>query len=297
MMLQIWHDRNARLKLEVIMHLKTLRMTRSLFALSTLVLSSACLMTSSSATTPQSSSAITVFGQPTIVVDASITQLWQQQAALSSSLEAAGLIAHDNDEEHDMHTNPNGIGGNYEADNQVPTSQSDRISDVINQVADQVDRRDSNLHRLNQTLMSHNQDPVNVSADILAVEPVANAHVSSPYGYRTLGGREFHPGIDLAVPYGSPIYATGTGTVVYSGWKNGYGNFIEIDHGNGYVTRYGHSSRLLVSVGDHVDKNQEIALVGCTGRCTGPHVHYEVLYHGKRQNPATYLALAPRRED
>jgi murein DD-endopeptidase MepM/ murein hydrolase activator NlpD len=279
------------------MHLKTLRITRSLFALSTLVLCSACLMTSSSAASHQSSSGITVFGQPAIAVDASITQLWQQQAALSSSLETMGLIAHDADDEHDIHTYPIGIGGDYEADNQVPTSQSDRISDVINQVADQVERRDSNLQHLNQSLTSRDQDPLNVSADILAVEPVANARVSSPYVYRTLGGREFHPGIDLAVPYGSPIYATGTGTVVYSGWKIGYGNFIEINHGNGYVTRYGHASRLLVSVGDHVDKNQEIALVGCTGRCTGPHVHYEVLFNGKRQNPATYLALAPRRED
>jgi murein DD-endopeptidase MepM/ murein hydrolase activator NlpD len=279
------------------MHLKTLRMTRTLFALSTLVLSSTCLMTSSSAASSQSSSAITVFGQPVIAVDAPIAQLWQQQSALSSSLEAMGLVAHDADDEHDHHTNPNGIGGNYDEENDVPTSKSDRISDTINQVADQVERRESSLQLLNQSMTSHGQGRVQISADILAIEPVANARVTSPYGYRTLGGREFHPGVDLAVPYGSPIYATGTGVVVYSGWKNGYGNFIEIDHGNGYVTRYGHSSRLLVSVGTHVNKNQEIALVGCTGRCTGPHVHYEVLLNGKRQNPSTYLALAPRREE
>lgn len=280
------------------MHLKTLRMKRSLFALSTLVLSSACFVTSSSAApTLSSSPAISVFGQPAIVVDAPIVQLWQQQSALSSSLEAAGLVAHDADDEHDHNTNPNGIGGDYDEENDVPTSKSDRISDTINQVAEQVERRESSLQLLNQSMTSRNQAKIQIGADILAVEPVANARVSSPYGYRTLGGREFHPGVDLAVPYGSPIYATGTGVVVYSGWKNGYGNFIEIDHGNGYVTRYGHSSRLLVSVGDHVNKNQEIALVGCTGRCTGPHVHYEVLLNGQRQNPATYLALAPRREE
>lgn len=278
------------------MHLKTLRMKRSLFALSTLVLSSACFVTSSSAAT-DSTRTISVFGQPAIAVDASITQLWQQQSALSSSLESVGLVAHDADDEHDRHTNPNGIGGDYDEENDVPTSNSDRISDTINQVTEQMERRESTLQRLNQSMTSREQDKIQIGSDILAVEPVANARVSSPYGYRTLGGREFHPGIDLAVPYGSPIYATGTGVVVYSGWKNGYGNFIEIDHGNGYVTRYGHASRLLVSVGEHVNKNQEIALVGCTGRCTGPHVHYEVLYHGKRQNPATYLALAPRREE
>ena len=279
------------------MHLKTLRITRTLFALSTLVLSSACLMTSSSAASLQSSNAISVFGQPAIAVDAPIAQLWQQQSALSSSLEAMGLVAHDADEEHDQHTNPNGIGGNYDEENDVPTSKSDRISDTINQVADQVERRESSLQILNQSMTIRGQGRIQISADILAVEPVANARVSSPYGYRTLGGREFHPGVDLAVPYGSPIYATGTGVVVYSGWKNGYGNFIEIDHGNGYVTRYGHSSRLLVSVGEQIKKNQEIALVGCSGRCTGPHVHYEVLLNGKRQNPSTYLALAPRREE
>ncbi len=278
------------------MHLKTLRMKRSLFALSTLVLSSACFVTSSSAATA-SPSTISVFGQPAMAADASITQLWQQQSALSSSLESMGLVAHDADDEHDHHTNPNGIGGDYEEENDVPTSNSDRISDTINQVTEQMERRESNLQRLNQSMTSRTQDKIQIGADILAVEPVANARVSSPYGYRTLGGREFHPGIDLAVPYGSPIYATGTGVVVYSGWKSGYGNFIEIDHGNGYVTRYGHSSRLLVSVGDHIKKNQEIALVGCTGRCTGPHVHYEVLLNGQRQNPATYLALAPRREE
>jgi len=205
------------------------------------------------------------------------------------------LIARDHDEDHDHHTNQDGIGGDYDPDYVTPL-RSDRISDTINQVVEQVQRRESGLQSLNQSMMTSPESKVQLR-DILAVEPVANARVTSPYGYRTMGGREFHPGVDLAVPYGTPIYATGTGVVVYSGWKNGYGNFIEIDHGNGYVTRYGHSSRLLVSVGDQIKKDQEIALVGCTGRCTGPHLHYEVLLDGKRQNPATYLALAPRREE
>jgi murein DD-endopeptidase MepM/ murein hydrolase activator NlpD len=275
------------------MHLKTLRMKRSLFALSTIVFSSACFISSSSAALSQTTgSSISVFGQATTSADASIAQLWQQQTTLATSLESVGLVTHDDDEDHHMHANLDGIGGDYETN----LASSDRIRDTINQVAEQVERRESGLQSLNQSLTSQVQPKIQLG-DILAVEPVANARVSSPYGYRTLGGREFHPGVDLAVPYGSPIYATGSGVVVYSGWKNGYGNFIEIDHGNGYVTRYGHSSRLLVSVGEHVKKNEEIALVGCTGRCTGPHVHYEVLLNGKRQNPATYLALAPRREE
>jgi len=276
------------------MHLKTLRMKRSLFALSTIVLGSTCFISSSSAAPIQTTgSSISVFGQAKTSADESIVQLWQQQTALATSLESVGLIAHDDDDVHHQHRNTtDGIGGAYDEDN-VSTSK-DRISDTINQVAEQVERRESGLQSLNQSMTSKPQAKVQLG-DILAVEPVANARVSSPYGYRYLGGREFHPGVDLAAPYGSPVYATGTGVVVYSGWKNGYGNFIEIDHGNGYLTRYGHSSRLLVSVGQQLKKNQEIALVGCTGRCTGPHVHYEVLLNGKRQNPATYLALAPRR--
>lgn len=278
------------------MHLKTIPVKRALFALSTVVLGSACFISSSSAAEAQTTgSSIAVFGQATTSADASIAQLWQQQTALTAKLESAGLVAHDDDEDHHQHSNIDGIGGDYNED-VIPSSKSDRIHDTINQVAEQVERREAGLQSLNQSLTSRTQAKVQLG-DLLAVEPVANARVSSPYGYRTMGGREFHPGIDLAVPYGSPIYATGSGVVVYSGWKNGYGNFIEIDHGNGYVTRYGHSSRLLVSVGQQIKKNQEIALVGCTGRCTGPHVHYEVLLNGQRQNPATYLALAPRRED
>lgn len=275
------------------MHLKMFRAKRALFAFSTIVLSSACFISSSSAAPIQpTGSSISVFGQAPTSADESIVQLWQQQTALATSLESVGLVGHDDDEVHHQHSNTSGIGGAYDADS--ISASKDRISDTINQVAEQVERRESGLQNLNQSLTIRSQPKVQLG-DILAVEPVANARVSSPYGYRYLGGREFHPGVDLAAPYGSSVYATGTGVVVYSGWKNGYGNFIEIDHGNGYLTRYGHSSRLLVSVGQQINKNQEIALVGCTGRCTGPHVHYEVLLNGKRQNPATYLAMAPRR--
>jgi murein DD-endopeptidase MepM/ murein hydrolase activator NlpD len=277
------------------MHLNILHIKRSLFALSTLALSGACFVAPSFATPTQSPSiAINVFGSPTTAADAAIVQLWQQQSDLSSSLEAIGLIVHDEDHKHN---NTDGIGGDFDPENKFLAPKSELMFDMIDQVADQAERREASLERLNQSIISRDQAKVQISADILAVEPVANARVSSPYGYRHLGGREFHSGIDLSVPYGSTIYATGKGVVVYSGWKGGYGNFIEIDHGNGYLTRYGHASRLLVSVGDSVDKNQEIGLVGCSGRCTGPHVHYEVVLNGKRQNPATYLALAPRREE
>ncbi|KAA8731289.1 M23 family metallopeptidase [Acinetobacter qingfengensis] len=128
----------------------------------------------------------------------------------------------------------------------------------------------------------------------LTAHPIKNARVSSTWGNRTLlGSTRHHSGVDLAAPSGTPIYATGPGIVTKSGWGTGYGNYVEIDHGNGYVTRYAHASRLGVRVGERVSAGQMIANVGCTGRCTGPHLHFEVVKNGQRQNPSTYLAMLP----
>ena len=118
--------------------------------------------------------------------------------------------------------------------------------------------------------------------------------VSSNYGGRTMGGRaENHSGLDMSAPSGTPIYATGPGIVTKSGWGTGYGQYVEINHGNGYLTRYAHASRLIARVGDQVKAGEQIANVGCTGRCTGPHLHYEVVKDGQRKNPSTYLAMLP----
>lgn len=128
----------------------------------------------------------------------------------------------------------------------------------------------------------------------LLAHPLPNARVSSNYGGRTMNGRaENHSGLDLAAPTGTPIYATGPGIVTKSGWGTGYGQYVEINHGNGYLTRYAHASRLVAKVGDRVDAGEHIANVGCTGRCTGPHLHYEVVKDGQRKNPSTYLAMLP----
>lgn len=124
--------------------------------------------------------------------------------------------------------------------------------------------------------------------------PKDTHRVSSTFGSRVMGGRvEHHQGLDLAAPTGTPIFATGAGVVTKAGWGTGYGQYVEINHGNGYLTRYGHASRLQVQVGDRVEAGDEIANVGCTGRCTGPHLHYEVVKDGQRRNPASYLALLP----
>ena len=107
------------------------------------------------------------------------------------------------------------------------------------------------------------------------------------------GRAERHSGLDLAAPSGTQIYATGPGIVTKSGWGTGYGQYVEINHGNGYITRYAHASRLIARVGDRVAAGEHIANVGCTGRCTGPHLHYEVVKDGQRKNPSTYLAMLP----
>ena len=102
-------------------------------------------------------------------------------------------------------------------------------------------------------------------------------------------GSTNHKGIDIANSYGTPIYAADGGTVIYAGWMSGYGYLVQIDHGNGYVTCYGHNSSLLVSVGQHVYKGQQIAQMGSTGNSTGNHCHFEVRYNGVPKNPLNYL--------
>ena len=116
--------------------------------------------------------------------------------------------------------------------------------------------------------------------------------ISSRFGGRSSPGgvgSTNHKGIDIAVPYRTPIYAADGGTVTYAGWMGGYGYLVQIDHGNGYVTRYGHNSSLTVSVGQKVYKGQQIARAGSTGNSTGNHCHFEVRYNGVARNPLNYL--------
>lgn len=120
-----------------------------------------------------------------------------------------------------------------------------------------------------------------------------NARVSSTYGWRKnpVSGRYMlHSGVDFAAPAGTSVYAASAGIVVASGTMSGYGNVIDIDHGNGVVTRYAHNSKLLAKVGDLVAKRQVIAKVGSTGRSTGAHVHFEVRVDGEPTDPIAFLS-------
>jgi peptidoglycan DL-endopeptidase CwlO len=110
--------------------------------------------------------------------------------------------------------------------------------------------------------------------------------ITSPFGPRWGG---FHPGIDIGVPTGTPIQAAAAGTVIWCGWESGYGNLVVIDHHNGLATAYAHQSRIAVSCNQDVSQGQVIGYVGCTGFCTGPHLHFEVRVNGSPVDPLGYL--------
>lgn len=117
-----------------------------------------------------------------------------------------------------------------------------------------------------------------------------NGRISSPFGTRNLFGSEsFHRGLDIAAPSGTPIAAAAGGQVIWAGPKGTYGNLVKLDHGNGFVTYYAHCSTLLVEVGQQVAQGEPIALVGSTGRSTGPHCHFELLWQGTLLDPQLCL--------
>lgn len=141
--------------------------------------------------------------------------------------------------------------------------------------------------------------------NIPAIQPVLNKdlkRMASGYGWRVdpiYHIRRFHEGMDFSAPVGTDIFATGNGIVTFAGWKQGYGQTIEIDHGFGYATRYAHCHKLFGKPGKKVKRGDVIALVGNTGKSTGPHVHYEVLYNGKPVDPRNYYFydLSPEEYD
>lgn len=123
--------------------------------------------------------------------------------------------------------------------------------------------------------------------------PIAGI-LSSGYGYRNDPFKQdikFHHGVDIAAKEGTEVYPSAPGVVIFSGWKDGYGNMVEIRHNNGYVTRYGHNAKNLVKEGDNVDGNMPIAHVGSTGRSTGSHLHFEIRKDGVTQNPADIMNM------
>src|SRR5690606_33124040 len=131
------------------------------------------------------------------------------------------------------------------------------------------------------------------NAAVPAGAPVRRSYITSSFGHRAdpFGrGRQFHKGIDFNAKVGDPVMAVADGVVSFAGTRSGYGHTVEVDHGNGYVTRYAHNSRLTVKVGDLVRAGQEVAKAGSSGRSTGAHVHFEVWENGRVVNPRKFLA-------
>lgn len=162
---------------------------------------------------------------------------------------------------------------------------------ALDELAAELSDRERKLQVMESIFMNRS-----LQAEVLpAGRPIKKGWISSYFGMRTdpfTGLREFHKGMDFAGKLGSEVVAVASGVVTWAGDRYGYGRLVEINHGNGYVTRYGHSKELLVKVGDIVEKGQVIALMGSSGRSTGPHVHFEVHYKGKVVNPAKYLVAA-----
>lgn len=159
---------------------------------------------------------------------------------------------------------------------------------TLERVSGQIERKSERLAALESSLL----DKQLKAAVHPTGWPTEGGWVSSGFGHRSdpfTGRTAVHEGVDIASRFGSTIKAMGGGVVSYAGDKEGYGCVVEINHGNGYTTRYAHCKAALVRVGDRVTKGQGVALVGTTGRSTGPHLHFEVLRDGKAVNPSSYL--------
>ena len=151
-----------------------------------------------------------------------------------------------------------------------------------------LENRDSQLLALENVILSRSLNEA-VKPD---GRPVVQGYISSYFGERAdpFDGHEaIHKGVDFAGQEGSEVLAVAAGVVTRAGPASGYGNLVQINHGGGYSTRYGHNEKILVSVGDTVTRGQPIALMGSTGRSTGPHVHFEVLRNGRQVNPLSYV--------
>jgi murein DD-endopeptidase MepM/ murein hydrolase activator NlpD len=163
------------------------------------------------------------------------------------------------------------------------------FTEMLDRLARQVDARTDQLNVLEALLLQNSAN----RRFMPTLPPILGSWFSSNFGYRIdpfTGQRSMHEGIDFPAEVGTAIKAAASGTVVFAGVHPEYGKMVEIDHGNGLVSRYAHASRLLVKEGDLVVAGQRIATVGSTGRSTGPHLHFEVRLNGVPQNPARFLA-------
>ena len=186
---------------------------------------------------------------------------------------------------------PPALGGPADETGQQ-TSETSVLS-TLDQLTTRLDDREQQLEIL-ETLLANRKIE---GEAFLAGRPIKKGWMSSHFGHRNdpfTGRVAMHEGVDFAGKLGSDIIAVAAGVVTWSGNRYGYGQMVEINHGGGYITRYAHNLENKVKVGDIVKKGQVVALMGSSGRSTGPHVHFEVYKHGRVVDPATYIHRASR---
>ena len=193
-------------------------------------------------------------------------------------------------EEFDFNATP-AMGGPEEPEVGEGSAAVPEVLSAMAQLGYQLDSREAQLSVLESVLMNQN-----LSERVYPQgRPVKSGWMSSYYGRRTdpfTGKPAVHRGVDFAGKEGAEIIAVADGVVTWSAQRYGYGQLVEINHGNGYSTRYAHNAENLVAVGEEVRKGQIVALMGDTGRATGPNLHFEVLHRGQRVNPVKFIQQA-----
>jgi hypothetical protein len=178
--------------------------------------------------------------------------------------------------------------GGVDSSNGARSVELSELVSEMEQLSRSIEDRENKLSLLERLILNNRLDGQMLPAG----RPVIKGWISSPYGRRKdpfTGKKVFHHGVDIAGKMNSEVFAVAAGIVISAGRKSGYGYRVEILHADGYITRYAHSSKLFVEVGDLVNKGEVIGLMGSTGRSTGPHVHFEIARNGKSINPAKYL--------
>ena len=203
--------------------------------------------------------------------------------ALGQRLTAlAGL----DDGEFDFASQPP-VGGPEVLEELLPDGGHDLLA-LYSELESQLESREQQLNVLESLLINRQID----QETRVAGRPVEKGWISSTFGVRTdpfNGARRWHKGVDFAAATGANVLAVGSGVVTWSGKYEDYGNMVEIDHGEGYVTRYAHNDENKVKVGELVERGQVIAALGSTGRSTGPHLHFEVYKNGRAVDPSSYI--------
>ncbi len=178
--------------------------------------------------------------------------------------------------------------GAAQASSQIPD-----LNLQLSQLEQRVDLRDAQLSALENVIVGRKiTDAVRPEG-----KPVGEGAISSYFGERSdpfTGEEGFHKGLDFAGAAGEPVVAVAAGVVTWAGERSGYGTLIEINHGNGFVTRYAHNQAALVAVGQTVSRGEQIARMGSTGHSTGPHVHFEVLHNGAQIDPLVFVKRLPQ---